>query len=165
MHVLKRKIMMKINWKQTAGRVWKDVKEYKWLGIVLIAYYLLVEYIFSAFCPLVIITGFPCPGCGITRAFLCVLTGQFARAWNINPLIYGVLLTALYAGIQRYLLGRRVKGFYQLLCILAVLMIVVYIYRMYRYFPHRSPMSITRGSLLEEILPGYREFLNKLQRW
>lgn len=156
--------MMRINLRQAAGRVWKDIKEYKWLGIVLITYYLLVEYTFSAFCPLVIITGFPCPGCGITRALLCVFTGQFARAWSINPLIYAVLFTALYAGVQRYLLGRRVKGFYQLLCIVAVLMIVVYIYRMYRYFPHRPPMSITRGSLFEKILPGYGEFLNKLQR-
>jgi len=155
---------MKIEWKQTAGRIWEDIKVYKWLGLVLVLYYILMEIVFSAFCPLVIITGFPCPGCGITRAFLCVLTGQFVRAWNINPLIYGVILAALYAGIQRYLLGRKIKGFRKILCVLAILMIVVYIYRMYRYFPHRPPMSITRGSVFEKYLPGYREFLNFIQQ-
>lgn len=155
---------MKIKWKQAADRVWKDVKEYKWLGLVLAVYYLLMEFIFSAFCPLVIITGFPCPGCGITRAFLCVLTGQFARAWYINPLIYGVILTALYAGVQRYLLGRKVRGFRKILCVLAILMIVVYIYRMYRYFPHRPPMSITGGSLFERFLPGYKELLDFIKQ-
>lgn len=155
---------MKIDWKQAAGRVWKDMKEYKWLGLVLALYYLLMEIVFSAFCPLVIVTGLPCPGCGITRAFLCVLTGQFVRAWDINPLIYGVILTALYAGIQRYLLGQKVKGLRKILCVLAILMIGVYVYRMYRYFPHRPPMSITRGSLFERFLPGYKEFLNFLQQ-
>lgn len=155
---------MKIEWKQAAGRVWKDMKEYKWLGLVLALYYLLMEIVFSAFCPLVIVTGLPCPGCGITRAFLCVLTGQFVRAWDINPLIYGVILTALYAGIQRYLLGQKVKGLRKILCVLAILMIGVYVYRMYRYFPHRPPMSITRGSLFERFLPGYKEFLNFLQQ-
>lgn len=155
---------MKIDWKQAAGRAWKDMKEYKWLGLVLVLYYLLMEVVFSAFCPLVIITGFPCPGCGITRAFLCVLTGQFVRAWNINPLIYGVILVTLYAGVQRYLLGRKVRGLRKILCILAILMIGVYVYRMYRYFPHRPPMSITRGSLFERFIPGYKEFLGFLQQ-
>lgn len=155
---------MKIEWKQAAGRAWKDMKEYKWLGLVLVLYYLLMEVVFSAFCPLVIITGFPCPGCGITRAFVCVLTGQFVRAWNINPLIYGVILVALYAGVQRYLFGQKVRGLRKILCILAILMIGVYVYRMYRYFPHRPPMSITRGSLFERFLPGYKEFLSFLQQ-
>ncbi len=155
---------MKINLKQAADRVWKDVKEYKWLGIVLVTYYLLMELVFSAFCPLVIITGFPCPGCGITRAFFCVLTGQFQRAWSLNPLIYAVILTALYAGVQRYLLGRKVRGLKKIICIVAVLMILVYGYRMYCYFPGRPPMSITRGSLFERTLPGYSEILNFIQR-
>ena len=141
----------------------KDVKEYKWLGAALVLYYLMVEGLFSAFCPLVIITGFPCPGCGMTRAFLAVLTGHFVRAWRLNPMIYAVILAALYGAVQRYLLHQRVKGFYRILCILAVLMILVYLYRMYRYFPHRPPLSITRGSLFERIVPGYGKLLNLIQ--
>lgn len=150
-------------WRQAAGRLWKDIKEYKWLGAALALYYLVVEGLFSAFCPLVIITGFPCPGCGMTRAFLAVLTGDFVRAWRLNPMIYAVILAAFYAAAQRYLFQQKVKGFYRILCVLAVFMILVYIYRMYRYFPFRPPLSITRGSLFERILPGYGRFLNLIR--
>lgn len=146
---------MKIRIKQAAGRLWKDIRQYKWLGVFLLIYYLLMEHIFSAFCPSVIITGFPCPGCGMTRAFLFVLTGQFERAWNINPLIYGCFLFALYAGVQRYLLGERVKGWKVIMMILAAAMIGFYIYRMYRYFPDKPPMTFNRGSLFERLVPGY----------
>lgn len=154
---------MKTRLKQAAGRVWKDIWDYKILGIVLLTYYFLVRFIFSASCPSVIITGFPCPGCGITRAFLFVMTGQFERAWNINPLSYGWILLALYAGVQRYLFGRKAKGWKTMMIVLAVAIMGLYIYRMYRYFPNKPPMTFTGGSLFERWLPGYgniiREFI------
>lgn len=152
---------MRVKLKQAAGRLRKDIWTYKWLGLLLITYYLLVEFLFSAFCPLVIVTGFPCPGCGITRAFLFVITGQFQRAWNINPFIYGWLLLACYVGVQRYWLNRQAKGLTGLAAVLAVAMIAFYIYRMYRYFPNRPPMTYTRGNLFEKILPGYGGIIRK----
>lgn len=158
----KKDIEMKAKLKLAVGRLWKDILDYKELGLVLLVYYLLMEAIFSAFCPLVIITGFPCPGCGMTRALLFVLTGQFARAWNINPAIYGWIFLALYVGVQRYLLGRKAKGWKVMIGILAVVMILVYIYRMYRYFPDRPPMTFTGNSLFERMLPGYGRIVRKI---
>lgn len=153
---------MKTRLKQAAGRLWKDICEYKMLGIGILVYYVIVSYIFSAFCPSVIVTGFPCPGCGITRGFLFVMTGQFERAWNINPLIYGWIFFALYVGVQRYLLGREARGWKKLLAILAVAMIVVFIYRMYRYFPNKPPMTFTGGSIFEKIVPNYGRLIREL---
>lgn len=37
-------------------------------------------------------TGFPCPGCGLTRAMFMVLRGDFAGAWKMHPFIYGVII-------------------------------------------------------------------------
>ena len=31
------------------------------------------------------ITGFPCPGCGLTRSFISIAHGQFVDAWRFNP--------------------------------------------------------------------------------
>lgn len=153
---------MKRKWRHAAGRLWNDIWNYKWVGVCIVVYYLLVEAIFSAFCPLVIMTGFPCPGCGMTRAFLCVFTGQFVRAWNLNPLVYGWILFALYAGVQRYIRNQKIKGWKYLLTILAAAMIIVYIYRMYQYFPDRAPMAFTGGSMFERLLPGYGRIIRKL---
>lgn len=153
---------MKQDIKQAAGRLRKDIKEYKWLGAALVLYYVVVKRVFHAFCPLVIVTGFPCPGCGMTRALLFVLTGQFIRAWNSNPLIYGWFLLAFYVGIQRYIRGRKAVGWRKMLGALAVIMIGVYLYRMYRYFPNRAPMTFTGGMLMERLLPGYGEIIRKI---
>lgn len=44
------------------------------------------------------VTGAPCPGCGMTRAFCSISHGEFREAWQLNPfsfLVYGiVVLTA-----------------------------------------------------------------------
>ncbi len=50
-------------------------------------------------CPFHALTGLPCPGCGLTRAFVCLGHGQFGRSLHWHPvgwLVYGVL-AALWA--------------------------------------------------------------------
>lgn len=69
-------------------RIAGDVKQYKWAAAAFLIYYFVVRSVFHAFCPLLILTGFPCPGCGTTRAVICIFTGQFVRAWNLNPCAY-----------------------------------------------------------------------------
>ena len=39
-----------------------------------------------SFCPIFHLTGRRCPGCGMTRAFCCILHGRFADAFGWNPL-------------------------------------------------------------------------------
>jgi hypothetical protein len=36
------------------------------------------------------ITGFGCPGCGLTRSFVCLARGDVVRAWHFNPIGLGV---------------------------------------------------------------------------
>ncbi len=144
------------------GRMWEDVLRYKTIGLVLIGYYLVSHFFFDAFCPSVVFTGFPCPGCGMTRSAIYVITGQFARAWNMNPLIYGWVLFGLYAFVMRYWFARPVKGWKTIIGILCIAMIAVFLYRMYLYFPNQPPMSYTGGNLFEKIVPGYGENVRKL---
>ena len=42
------------------------------------------------------LTGYPCPGCGLTRCFICLADGRLARAWSFNPagLVVFVLVVA-----------------------------------------------------------------------
>jgi len=36
--------------------------------------------------------GIDCPGCGMTRAFIAISSGQFARAWRFNPASFIIYL-------------------------------------------------------------------------
>lgn len=46
-----------------------------------------------AFCPFYLLSGLPCPGCGLTRAFVCLGHGHFLESLHWNPL--GWLLFSL----------------------------------------------------------------------
>lgn len=51
-------------------------------------------------CPFAALTGWPCPGCGLTRASLALLQGQFERALQLHPLV-PVLLPLLGLVVAR----------------------------------------------------------------
>jgi hypothetical protein len=46
-------------------------------------------------CPFRAVTGLPCPGCGMTRAFCSIGHGDFASAFGFNPLAPFVFAAAL----------------------------------------------------------------------
>ena len=41
-------------------------------------------------CPIRLLTGYPCPGCGGTRSMGAISTGQFEQAWSLNPIAFAV---------------------------------------------------------------------------
>ena len=48
-------------------------------------------------CPFHTLTGLPCPGCGLTRAVVCVCHGRLAESLAFHPLALAVLgVAALY---------------------------------------------------------------------
>jgi hypothetical protein len=44
-------------------------------------------------CPFHVVTGYPCPGCGMTRAMICVGQLRFWEAMAFNP--FSILLTMI----------------------------------------------------------------------
>ncbi len=64
-----------------------------------------------SFCVLYHITGRRCPGCGMTRAFCCILHGQLARAWAWNPASFLLFpVCAFLAADELRTLVGRVRG-------------------------------------------------------
>lgn len=147
--------------KTAAGRLWRDIKEYGVAGVIFLIYMAAVNLIFHAFCPLVIITGFPCPGCGLTRAAGYLMTGNVRQAWEMNPVIFPIAIAAVYFGINRYLLGRRAKGIKGMLIIVLILLCIVFCIRMYLYFPGKAPCVYREDNLLKRIFPFYQQILHK----
>ena len=62
----------------------------KFLYCVLIVGVAAVMYVLKIGCPFKTIFKIPCPGCGITRAYLSVLHLDFAKAFEYNPMFWSV---------------------------------------------------------------------------
>ena len=102
-------------------------------------------------CPLYAVSGIPCPGCGMTRAFLALLRLDFAAAWNWNPAIYPLAVCAACAVICA-LTGhlRRVSS--PLLWTAAVVLILVWAVRFPEFLQGTGFLTIRTGSVGEKIL-------------
>ncbi len=100
-------------------------------------------------CPVALVFGVPCPGCGLTRAVLLLFRGDFAGAFSMHPLVYtlpiiaGLFIAALFS--ERF---ARSKVFTALCLVFAVLFIGVYVYRMIAFFPSKEPTAFNENSLL-----------------
>lgn len=152
---------MKRYLRTACGRVAADVKEYGVVFVVLVIYTIAVNLVFHAFCPVVIVSGFPCPGCGVTRATVCFLTGRWQQAWQLNPVVFAIAPMAAWFCINRYLIGRKTAGIKWMIAAVFVLLIGVYAVRMYMYFPDRTPYVYTEDNMLARMLPFYQQLLHR----
>ncbi|KAF1300172.1 MULTISPECIES: DUF2752 domain-containing protein [Enterococcus] len=99
------------------------------------------------------ITGLPCPGCGMTRAFLHFFSGDFTGAFYYHPLfwlvalIFGALLGKKYFPRLAVIL-RKEKLWLSLLGVV----LVVYGIRLFLLFPEYPPMDFDQQALLPRLL-------------
>lgn len=142
-------------------RIGEDISRYKWAAAAFALYDAAVLLLFGEFCPVVIFTGFPCPGCGTTRAFLNLLAGRPDMAFRYNPCVFLWALIGLYLVWNRYVRGKKPKGIFQLLCTAAALAVLCYLYRMFCLFPGEPPLVFSENSMLGRLLPFYNELVGK----
>lgn len=145
--------------KAVCGRISADIKEYGMAIVALMLYTFFANLVFHAFCPLIIFSGIPCPGCGVSRATAYFLTGRWRQAWQMNPMVFPIALAAVYFGWNRYLLGRKAVGIKAIIIALLVLMIVVYGVRMYLYYPDRVPYVYTEDNMLARLYSYYQQII------
>ncbi len=128
-----------------------DIKSAKWAVALVIAYFVLLKRALHSMCLMVLVTGLPCPGCGLTRAGVALLHLDFAGAWRLHPFIYPIVALIIVFAVRRYFLQSTDMKILNW-CLIAVLagMIFFYIWRMWRYFPGEPPMSWYRDNLMHK---------------
>lgn len=138
-------------------RIKTDIINAKWVILGLTVYYLITYLLFQESCTTRILTGFPCPGCGMTRAMILLLTGHLAESMQMHPMAPLWLLLGIIFFIRRYVLGRELHeekkiGIWAV--VLCVCMVGLYIYRMMKYFPNQVPLvySPTKISMFLKVL-------------
>lgn len=94
-------------------------------------------------CTVRLTTGLPCPGCGMTRAYLALIQGDFAGAFFWHPLFWMVIPLFLLAAWKKGKIFRSEKANHIFWYVLAGVFIIVYIVRMVLYFPDTPPMDYT----------------------
>lgn len=136
------------------------IKNYGLAAVMIILSFTVLNAIFGQVCLSKIFFGLPCPACGMTRAFLLLLQGQWKASLSMNPmLIPTIIMCVVYLIIKKILK----KSFlflntYAIICLLTL--ILVYIYRMYLYFPIREPYTYYNYNLLHIIISLIRKILN-----
>lgn len=132
-------------------RIWKDVKNFRVAILALILYNVATRSVFHAYCPQLILTGFPCAGCGMTRAVFYILTGQFVRGMRLNPAAPFWILFLVWFLINRYLRGVCPKSTTLWLSIVCAATLGIYLYRMFHFFPGEPPLVYYRNNILRRI--------------
>lgn len=146
--------------KKIGMRLLQDLRDL-WMAIAVIAVYtVFMNLVFHAFCPMVILTGLPCPGCGMTRALFFLITGRPKQAVWMHPMSIPVVCLLLYFLWNRYILGRKAKGMGVLTGITCVILVVVYLWRMYCFFPDRIPYIYKEYNILSKVFPFYEQILH-----
>ena len=94
-------------------RLFNKIKELIGLLILLFTYYFLHIYTgLSIPCPFRLLTGFKCPGCGITSMLFSMINFRFKEAFYYNPLVFIMLpfIIAYFIYINYlYIYGKKDK--------------------------------------------------------
>ncbi len=131
-------------------------------GVVLLflAVYLTVSYFFTGSpCVFRLLTGVPCPGCGLTRAFFALFRFDFGQAFFFHPFIFLLIPIAVFILVEGGIRGKPLKKYYPLFIAAAACFFLLYILRMICLFPGDQPMAYDRSSILGRILEA-RGFFN-----
>lgn len=136
------------NLKAIIKRIATDFKKYNAFLIACALFFVAAWLIFRKVCPLVITTGYPCPGCGITRALYYLVTFRFGKAFQMNPCVYIWSALAVYIFINRYILGKKAKHLPVLCMIVGISSIIIYVARMYYMFPNVAPMTYYENNII-----------------
>lgn len=145
-------------------RIVSDIKDYYIAILLFIVLNVVVRAVFHAFCPFLIITGFPCAGCGLTRAVFYILTGQFARGMNLNPAAPFWIAWIVYFLVMRYVCGKNSKWLMRFLGVVAVITLGVYLYRMLTQFPGNPPMTYYRNNIMSKYSTILHELLQYIEQ-
>lgn len=104
-----------------------------------------------SFCYFKATIGIPCPGCGMTRAFLDLFKGDFHGAFRWHPLWPMVLMyPALHvcSGFTKWKEALQQKW---IPLMVLFLFMGTYVIRMYSHFPTETPLDYNKHAILYQL--------------
>jgi len=107
-------------------------------------------------CPLALIAGLPCPGCGLTRAFCYATHGHFPEAFGFHPL--WPLLLAYFAFLWVYQVSEAVRGTppklptHRIATVAIVVLLVFWALRLVWFFSHDGLATMAHDNAISRLI-------------
>ena len=92
--------------------------------------------------------GIPCPGCGLTRAYISLFKGDLSSAFFYHPLFFTAPLVAAVVIFRDITGSNRLYRSGWFWWGLVALFVAQWAVRMLLYFPDRPPMDFNENALL-----------------
>ena len=127
----------------------KNVKQHIPAIISGVCCWVLISVITGTSCWVRAVFGFPCPGCGSTRAAVALFRGNIKQAAAFHPLIFVslALLIVFTAALIFKINILKLKRINILLWCVFALYMAVFIIRMILFYPDAEPMTYLDKSL------------------
>ena len=103
-------------------------------------------------CPFKALTGLPCPGCGMTRAFLHLIEGDVAGAFHFHPLFWLVPLLFIVVIFRHKSFVSKIYDSRKFWLGGIILVLGVYAIRGYFYFPDHAPLDFEADALIPRLI-------------
>lgn len=133
--------MMTFMIKKACRQLCQDLRRI-WFALLLLGLYAIpTQLYFHTICPFAILTGYPCPACGLTRAGLCLLRGDLTGAWETHPLIFFWTAWILYLLSCRYLADKKARLAMPLAIPLCLATLFFYVFRLASGHPIEIPCT------------------------
>jgi hypothetical protein len=103
------------------------------------------------------VTGFPCPGCGLTRAGQHLLHFEFQKSFEFHPLFIPLALILTLYSLQLFGIDSKTRIIARLMAdkrfwvVTLCLFLTVYVIRMIILYPDVPPMVYDENSLVQKI--------------
>lgn len=151
--------------KEVLKRIGKDIKAYGGIVGILLGLWLIGTLCFGSACITVLLTGLPCPGCGIGHAFFSILMGDIYQAHIYNPSVWLWLAFGVSFFLYKYVFGKKMRYMGWILSVIAILSVAIYLYRMINLFPSEPPLTYYEGNLFQKMFPQYEALIHSLFRF
>lgn len=133
-HILQKKLNSDFQRSTPVLRLFFNMKysSKKIISIIIITVFS-VFVLFFYRCPIKLIFGFDCPGCGMTRALKSALMLDFKGAFEYHPMFFIFAAEAVYYVFSRYILKKRLSDKTEQIVLIStiILTIIVWIIRLF----------------------------------
>lgn len=130
----------------------KQLKRYFWGILTFKLYFIFANLMFGTICLTMIFFGLPCPACGLTRAGVLFLTGNFAESFAMHPLLLPTIVFIAVTLAIKYFWPDKIKFLEIPAVIMLAIFVALYIFRMVNLFPNHPPMVVNSDSILYNII-------------